>query len=164
MDISCQLNPKQVLMFPSSKSFKNTPKIKINMISCRANTLEAQRGTSTNFYELLSLESEKVGFDEIKKAYRTMARQYHPDVVPLSKKEESTKKFVELQQAYETLSNPVSRQKYDFELSHLSRFGVTGMRSEDWRTDFCKDVWEDQLSGLEFRSNSKKGRKKMAYM
>ncbi|KAF5195899.1 Chaperone protein dnaj 20 protein [Thalictrum thalictroides] len=160
MDISCQLNPKHVLMFPSTKSAP-----KINLISCRATTLEAQRVSSTNFYQLLSLESEKVDFDEIKKAYRSMARQYHPDVVPLSRKEESTKKFVQLQQAYETLSNPVSRQKYDFELSHhLSRFGVTGMPSEDWRTDFCKDVWEDQLSGLEFRSNNKKGRKKMANM
>ncbi|PIA48062.1 hypothetical protein AQUCO_01400569v1 [Aquilegia coerulea] len=163
MEISC-LNSKQVVMFPARRSMQKTSKV--NFISCRASTLEAQRGSSssTNFYEILALDSEKVGFDEIKKAYRSMARQYHPDVVPPSRKEESTKMFVELQKAYETLSNPVSRQKYDYELSNLSRFGITGRRNEDWRTDFSKDVWADQLSGLEFRSNNRKGRKKRAYV
>ncbi|KAF5195900.1 Chaperone protein dnaj 20 protein [Thalictrum thalictroides] len=163
MEISC-LSSKQVVIFPARRSMQKTSKV--NFISCRASTLEAQTrsSSSTNFYDILSLDSEKVGLDEIKKAYRNMARQYHPDVVPPSRKEESTKKFVELQKAYETLSNPVSRQKYDYELSNLSRFGVTGRQSDDWRTDFCRDVWADQLSGLEFRSNMKKGRKKRAYM
>ncbi|KAF9610301.1 hypothetical protein IFM89_021971 [Coptis chinensis] len=142
-------------------SFQKTAKF--NLISCRANTLETQR-VGTSFYELLSLESQNVGFEDIKKAYRTMARRYHPDVVPSSRKEESTKKFVELQQAYETLSNPISRQKYDFELGYLSRCGMNGMRSEEWRTHFHKQVWEDQLGGLELKSNSKKFRNNRAYM
>ncbi|KAF5202772.1 chaperone protein dnaJ 20, chloroplastic-like [Thalictrum thalictroides] len=163
MEICCQLNSKQVVMFPARRSMQKT--YKMNFISFTASTLEARRGSSsTNFYEILSLDSEKVGFDEIKKAYRSLALQYHPDVVSSSTKEESTKKFVELQTAYETLSNPVSRQKYDYELSCLSKFGVAGMGAQDWRTEFCKDVWEDQLSGLAFRSNNRKGREKRAYM
>ncbi|KAF5204209.1 Chaperone protein dnaj 20 protein [Thalictrum thalictroides] len=138
-----------------SKSFHNTCNYKLNSISCRAttNTLETQRVSSNkNLYEVLSLQSENVSFDEIKKAYRSMARQYHPDVVPLSKKEESTKKFVQLQQAYETLSDPISRQKYDYELrfSYLSAgFGLNGgIRS----SNYSKDIWEDQLRGLQSRS------------
>ncbi|KAF5180734.1 Chaperone protein dnaj 20 protein [Thalictrum thalictroides] len=122
------------------------------MISCRANTLETQRVISKNHYEVLSLESDKVGFDEIKKAYKSMARQYHPDVVPASRKEESTKRFVELQQAYETLSDPILREKYDSELRfgyYLSGYGVKGIRNEE---NFSKDSWEDQLRGLQSRS------------
>ncbi|KAF9607835.1 hypothetical protein IFM89_001583 [Coptis chinensis] len=128
-----------------------------NLISCRASTLETKR-VGTNFYEVLSLDSENVSFEEVKKAYRSMARQYHPDVVPASRKEESTKKFVELQRAYETLSNPNSRQKYDYELglNYLSGFGMTGIRSE---ANFHRDVWEDQLQGLASRSHFKMGRK-----
>ncbi|KAL5703911.1 hypothetical protein ACHQM5_022404 [Ranunculus cassubicifolius] len=158
MDISCSLNPKQALIFPVRKSFLKSPRF--NTISCGASTLETQRAvTSTNYYELLSLESKNVGVEDIKKAYRSMARQYHPDVVPASRREESTRRFVEVQKAYETLSNPISRQKYDFELGYLSRCGAT---SEDGRPNFNKDVWADQISGLEFKSKEKKIRKKRA--
>ncbi|KAF5202771.1 Chaperone protein dnaj 20 chloroplastic [Thalictrum thalictroides] len=118
---------------------------------------------SANFYEVLALASKNVGFDEIKKAYRSMARQYHPDVVPLSRKEESTKKFVELQQAYETLFDPVSRQKYDLQLGYLSRYGKNVMQSKEGRTNLYKDIWEDQLSSLVSRSDDKNGRRKGAF-
>jgi len=64
------------------------------------------REKNTNFYKVLKLESDNVRFNEIKKAYRSMALQYHPNVCPPSKKDEYTKKFVELHRAYETLSNP----------------------------------------------------------
>jgi len=127
------------------------------MVSCSATTLESPRVSSTNLYEVLSLESKNVGFDEIKKAYRTMARQHHPDVAPPSRREESTKMFVQIQQAYELLSNPISRQSYDL-------YGLNGMPSQDSGSSFDRDVWEDQLSGLRSRSNVKKNRKKAAYM
>ncbi|PIA48057.1 hypothetical protein AQUCO_01400564v1 [Aquilegia coerulea] len=159
MEISCHLYSKQVPMFSTSRrSFHNTSP-KLNSISCRASTLETQRVSSNkNLYEVLSLQSENVSFDEIKKAYRSMARQYHPDVVPASKKEESTKRFVELQQAYETLSDPILRQKYDYELgfSYLAGFGLNGIRSE---ANYSKDVWEDQLRGLQSRSYVRMTRK-----
>lgn len=65
-------------------------------ISCRANDqLSMKKNNMTNFYEVLLLGSENVGHGEIKKAYRNLALQCHPDVCPPSAKEESTKRFVE---------------------------------------------------------------------
>ncbi|MBI5410647.1 MAG: J domain-containing protein [Nitrospirae bacterium] len=51
--------------------------------------------------------------DEIKKAYRKLARQYHPDLHAGSRKAEMEKKFKELNQAHEVLSDPETRKKYD---------------------------------------------------
>jgi DnaJ-class molecular chaperone len=51
--------------------------------------------------------------DEIKKAFRRLARQYHPDLHGGSKKAEMEKKFKELNEAQEVLSDPEKRKKYD---------------------------------------------------
>jgi curved DNA-binding protein len=49
--------------------------------------------------------------DEIKKSFRKLARQYHPDVAKDKKKAEE--KFKEINEAYEVLSDPAKRKKYD---------------------------------------------------
>ncbi|KAH6760183.1 hypothetical protein C2S52_009374 [Perilla frutescens var. hirtella] len=105
-----------------------------------------QNEIQTNFYQLLSLSSQNVGFDEIKRAYKSMALQYHPDVctAPLTKAE-STQRFIELRKAYETLSDPKSRQIYDFEL------GLDKSRE----ADFPRKVWERQLHGLRKRCDQR---------
>src|SRR5687768_150856 len=48
--------------------------------------------------------------DEIKKAYRKLARKYHPDV---SKEKDAKEKFQEVSEAYETLKDPEKRAAYD---------------------------------------------------
>ncbi len=55
--------------------------------------------------------SRDAGEQEIKKAYRRLARQYHPDVNPGNKSAEA--RFKEINEAYEVLSNKESRAKYD---------------------------------------------------
>ncbi|KAL9641558.1 hypothetical protein ABK040_013479 [Willaertia magna] len=51
--------------------------------------------------------------EQIKQNYRKLAKKYHPDVVKTTNKEEATEKFQQLTEAYEVLSNPEKRQRYD---------------------------------------------------
>ena len=63
-----------------------------------------------DYYEVLGI-SKGATPEEIKKAYRQMAKKYHPDVNPDNK--EAQDKFVEVNEAYEVLSDPDKRSKYD---------------------------------------------------
>ncbi len=63
-----------------------------------------------DYYKILGVNKD-ASKDEIKKAYRRMARKYHPDVNPDDK--DSAKKFNEISEAYEVLSNDENRKLYD---------------------------------------------------
>src|SRR5665647_1730711 len=72
-----------------------------------------------DFYEILGV-AKTASADEIKKAYRKKAIQYHPDKNPGDK--ESEEKFKEAAEAYEVLSDEQKRQRYD----HYGHAGVGG--------------------------------------
>ncbi len=63
-----------------------------------------------DYYEVLGVP-RTAGEDEVKKAFRKLARQYHPDVAKTKKGAEE--KFKEINEAYEVLSDPAKRKKYD---------------------------------------------------
>jgi molecular chaperone DnaJ len=72
-----------------------------------------------DYYDVLGIE-RNAGADEIKRSYRRLALKYHPDNVK-GDKTEAERKFKELAEAYEVLSDAQKRQQYD-------RFGHEGLR------------------------------------
>jgi curved DNA-binding protein len=74
-----------------------------------------------DYYNVLGLDKNATP-DDIKKAYRKLARQYHPDLNPGN--EEAKKKFQQINEANEVLSDPEMRQKYD-------QYGAT--YGEQWK-------------------------------
>ena len=76
-------------------------------------------GTKRDYYEVLGVE-RGAGETEIKKAFRALARQLHPDANPDDP--EAEERFKELAEAYEVLSDAERRQLYD-------QYGHEGLRS-----------------------------------
>lgn len=63
-----------------------------------------------DYYSILGIP-KTASADDIKKAYRKLARKYHPDINPNN--EEAKQKFQQINEANEVLSNPENRKKYD---------------------------------------------------
>lgn len=67
---------------------------------------------SKDYYAVLGL-SKDASAKDIKKAYRELALKYHPDRVDPSEKDKAQKKFQEIGEAYEILSDPEKKKMYD---------------------------------------------------
>lgn len=96
-----------------------------------------------DYYEVLGV-SRSATIDEIKSAYRKLAMKYHPDRNPGDK--EAEEKFKEATEAYEVLSDPEKRERYD-------RYGHEGLRSGyDYHTyttiDDIFSAFSDIFSGF----------------
>jgi molecular chaperone DnaJ len=115
-----------------------------------------------NFYKALNVRRNATP-SEIKKAYRAGAKRYHPDV---SSKDEE--KFKQIQEAYETLSDPEKKIIYDEELKTerkpISRTKEPFVREDSFFNFFdrldpftnLKDAWSDFVSDFFFEEEQEK--------
>ncbi len=72
-----------------------------------------------NYYKILNVSSNATQL-EIKKAYRKLAKKYHPDMNPISQKEWAEEKFKIISIAFNVLSEPKKRKEYDTKLFSYS--------------------------------------------
>ncbi len=106
-----------------------------------------------DYYEVLGI-SRDAGADEIKKAYRQAALKYHPDRNKTDPDAES--KFKEAAEAYEVLSDPEKRQRYD----RYGRSGLRGVGVHDYshmRVDDIFSMFNDIFGGGIFGGDSRRG-------
>jgi len=100
-----------------------------------------------DFYEILGL-SKGASETDIKRAYRKLAHQYHPD-----KGGGDEKKFREINEAYEVLSHPQKRQQYD-QYGKTFDQGAGGFGGSDPFSDFAKGFggfsWQGSSEGFDF--------------
>jgi molecular chaperone DnaJ len=113
--------------------------------------------SNRDYYEILGV-GRNASNDEIKAAFRKLARQYHPDV---NKEDGAEEKFKEVNEAYGVLSDPEKRTRYD-------RFGKEGLGNmggfHDYTVDF-NDIFEELFgrgfgfsSGRRSRTSPRRGR------
>jgi molecular chaperone DnaJ len=99
--------------------------------------------TQRDYYDILGI-SRNASVDEIKAAFRKLARQYHPDV---SKEPDAEERFKEINEAYGVLSDPDKRARYD----QFGRAGLGNMNGmPDYATMDFGDIFEELFSSFGF--------------
>ena len=97
--------------------------------------------TKRDFYEVLGVARDSEP-DDVKRAYRQMALKFHPDRNPGDK--DAEKRFKEAAEAYEVLSDPEKRQRYD----RYGHAGLEGAAVHDFRsTDDIMSAFSDIFGG-----------------
>lgn len=102
-----------------------------------------------DYYQTLNVNKNATQ-DEIKKAYRKLAREYHPDVNPNDPNAEE--KFKDINEAYQVLSDKEKREKYDRFGSQWKQYQQTGGRAEDF--DWSQWASAGQRGGAQARTVS----------
>ena len=110
-----------------------------------------------DYYKILGVDKD-ASKEEIKKAYRKLARKHHPDINPTDK--DATNKFADINEAHAVLIDDKKRNKYDSLGADWQQYQSSGARAEDfdWArygkarsgTTYYEGSWEDVFGGQEF--------------
>ncbi len=107
-----------------------------------------------DYYEVLGIDRNATDAD-IKKAYRTLAKKYHPDLNPGDK--EAERKFKEVNEAYEVLSNPEKKSRYDqFGHAGTDPNGFGGFGSGGFGAGGFEDIFDMFFGGTGFGSSTRR--------
>lgn len=94
-----------------------------------------ERRAAASLYEVLQVEETATAV-EIKTAYRSLAKRFHPDAAAADGRD-----FIVIHEAYATLSDPAARAQYDRSIGPFRRRTAggfaPGMRPRRWETDQC---------------------------
>jgi len=110
-----------------------------------------------DYYKILKI-SKNANLDEIKKSYRKLAKQWHPDKNPDNKKAED--KFKEISEAYDVLSDSVKRKKFDDFINVSSRSTNYSYKKAQ---DFSQEEYETEFSDFFKQFFKKRNNKKYSY-
>lgn len=105
-----------------------------------------------DYYQILGLNRNATE-KEIRQSYRKLARDYHPDLQPKEKQKEAEEKFKLINEAYEVLSDPEKRKKYD-------RLGANWQHGDDFTAHYGRarrPGFEDARSGFSFHFGGEHG-------
>jgi curved DNA-binding protein len=119
-----------------------------------------------DYYQVLGVD-KNASTDDIKKAYRKLARKHHPDLNPNDK--EAHKKFQQINEANEVLSDPEKRKKYDKygkDWQHAEQFEKAGAQqrqqantgAHNFQGDFGGEDFSDFFESLFGRQSGRAGR------
>jgi len=113
-----------------------------------------------DFYETLGVE-RNASDEDLKKAYRKLARQYHPDLQNgEQQKKQAEEKFKEINEAYEHLSDAEKRKRYDM-FGHAGTQGGAGFEGFDFGRggfgDVFNDIFEDFFGGQRGGTRAERG-------
>ncbi|GLJ48881.1 hypothetical protein SUGI_1030920 [Cryptomeria japonica] len=148
IDSPCGLTPPHS---PTCAPLSSTPRRALRASASfngSSAVLERRDREKKNHYALLGVPCD-ASLEDIRTAYRRLALQIHPDVVPLQQMECSTSIFCQINGAYDTLSDPHKRKAYDEALqivvptvySVRPSMGfsspVRSPRGRNWETDQC---------------------------
>src|SRR3990172_5370991 len=112
--------------------------------------MPARSGVKRDYYDVLGIGRE-TSPEEIKKAYRRLAMQFHPDRVPPEQKAEAEERFKEVSEAYEVLADEEKRRLYDAYGHEGIEQQVWGGQGFDWSRFTHTDDIEDIFGSDAFR-------------
>lgn len=105
-----------------------------------------------NYYEILEVDV-KASKEIIDKAFKVLAKKYHPDTQSESKKEWAEAKFKEINEAYEILSNEETRENYDLELDYNKTSAIEAIIAKNEHLQHLVEELQNELSYLKNQSN-----------